>query len=133
MIVIDASAAFAVVSERTVVPALLDRLRGVEEFHAPALIDFEVANAARGNVLGRLIDEAQAQQALNFFAFLPIQRHPLTSALGALLALRDNFTAYDAAYIVLAQALEAPLVTMDAKLTEARRLGVEVELYPPVA
>lgn len=44
------------------------------------------------------------------------------------LDLRDTFTVYDAAYVVLAQALEAPLITADAKLTEARRLGVEVRV-----
>jgi len=42
--------------------------------------------------------------------------------------LRHNFTVYDAAYVVLAEALEAPLVTADAKLEEARRLGIDVQV-----
>jgi predicted nucleic acid-binding protein len=45
------------------------------------------------------------------------------------LALRDNFTVYDAAYVVLAQQLQSPLVTRDAKLADARRIGVVVELF----
>ncbi len=48
--------------------------------------------------------------------------------MGPVLAIRGNFTVYDAAYVVLARALEAPLVTVDVKLLEARRLGVEVRV-----
>lgn len=47
------------------------------------------------------------------------------------LDLRDNFTVYDAAYIVLAQALGAPLVTADAKLAAAATLGVDVQVFRP--
>ena len=57
--------------------------------------------------------------------------YPLSAMMRSVLELRENFTAYDAAYIVLAQALEAPLVTADAKLAEARRLGVDVRVLRP--
>jgi predicted nucleic acid-binding protein len=40
---------------------------------------------------------------------------------------------YDAAYVVLAQALDLPLITADATLTEARRLGVNVRVLRPPA
>ncbi|MGH3503560.1 MAG: type II toxin-antitoxin system VapC family toxin, partial [Nocardioidaceae bacterium] len=56
---------------------------------------------------------------------------PLAAMMGNVLELRDNFTAYDAAYLVLAEALEAPLVTADAKLTAARKLGVDVRVLGP--
>ena len=49
----------------------------------------------------------------------------------AVLDLSENFTVYDAAYVVLAQALEAQLVTADAKLLEACRLGVDVRVLRP--
>ena len=52
----------------------------------------------------------------------------MTSGLASMLALRENFTVYDAAYIVLALALDAPLVTADAKHLEAGRLGLDVRL-----
>jgi predicted nucleic acid-binding protein len=52
----------------------------------------------------------------------------MTGLLGHMLDLRDNFTVYDAVYLVLAQALEAPIVTADAKLQEAARLGVDVRV-----
>ena len=53
----------------------------------------------------------------------------MTGLLGYLLDLRDNFTVYEAAYLVLAQALEAPVVTADAKLKEAARLGIQVRVF----
>ena len=46
-----------------------------------------------------------------------------------MLELRDNLTVHDAVYLVLAQALEAPIVTADAKLREASRLGVDVRVF----
>jgi predicted nucleic acid-binding protein len=46
-----------------------------------------------------------------------------------MLDLRDNFTVYDAAYLLLAQALEAPVVSGDTKLKEATRLGVDVGVF----
>jgi predicted nucleic acid-binding protein len=52
----------------------------------------------------------------------------MTDLLGHMLGLRDNSTVHDAAYLVLAQALEAPLVTADTKLKEAARLGIDVRI-----
>jgi predicted nucleic acid-binding protein len=52
----------------------------------------------------------------------------MTNALGRLLDLREIFTAYDAAYVVLALGLQAPLVTADRKMNEAARLGVQVQI-----
>ena len=99
-----------------------------EELHAPALLDFEVASALRGHTLGGRLDQGRLEEAVADFAAFRIQRHQMTELLGHVLDLRDNFTAYDAAYVVLAQALDAPLVTADAKLTEAGRVGVEVRV-----
>lgn len=107
------------------VPELLALLAD-EELHAPALLDFEVVSALRGHLLGGRLDEVRADEALEDFAALRIERHQMTNALGRLLDLRENFTAYDAAYVVLALGLHAPLVTSDRKMNEAARLGVEV-------
>lgn len=100
-----------------------------EELHAPALLDFEVASALRGHMLGGLLDPARASDAVEDFAGLRIERHTMTEALGEVLDLRNNFTAYDAAYVVLARALGAPLVTVDSKMGEAERLGTHVQLF----
>jgi predicted nucleic acid-binding protein len=85
-----------------------------EDLHAPALLDFEVASALRGHVLGGRLD--------------PV-RLDMTSLLGHMLDLRDNLTVCDAAYLVLAQALEAPVVSAEAKLGEATRLGIGVQPF----
>lgn len=100
------------------------------DLHAPALLDFEVASALRGHVLGGLLDQTRVDEALDDFTALRIERHQMTHALGDMLDLRDNFTVYDAAYVVLALGLEAPLVTSDTKMKEAGRLGVTVRLVP---
>jgi predicted nucleic acid-binding protein len=68
-------------------------------------------------------------KAASDFAAFDIERYEMTADLGAILALRDNFTVCDAAYVVLAQQLQSPLVTRDAKLADARRIGVVVELF----
>ena len=99
-----------------------------EELHAPALLDFEVASALRGHALGGKLDPVRLEEAVDDFIAFRIERHPMTSLLGHILDLRDNFTAYDAAYLVLAQALEAPIVSADAKLEEATRLGIDVRV-----
>jgi len=99
-----------------------------EELHAPALLDFEVASALRGHVLDGKLDPVRLEEAVEDFVAFRIERHPMTDLLGHMLDLRDNFTVYDAAYLVLAQALEVPVVSADAKLREASRLGIEVQV-----
>ena len=100
-----------------------------EELHAPALLDFEVASALRGHVLGGLLGQARLDEALDDFTALRIERHQMTELLDHVLELRDNFTAHDAAYVVLAMALEAPLATSDQEMAEASRLGIAVRDY----
>jgi predicted nucleic acid-binding protein len=100
-----------------------------EELHAPALLDFEVASALRGHLLGGRLDEDRLDDAIEDFTSLTIERHEMTGLLRPVLALRSNFTVYDAAYVVLAQALDVPLVTADLKLREAERAGVDVRVF----
>jgi predicted nucleic acid-binding protein len=125
VIVIEASAMVSALVGNPVNPELLAVLAD-EELHAPAMLDFEVASALRGHVLGGLLDQATLDEALDDFTALRIERHQMTQLLPHVLDLRDNFTAYDAAYVVLAMALEAPLATADRKMTEASRFGIEV-------
>lgn len=109
---------------------LLDLL-ATEDLHAPALLDFEVASALRGHALAGKLSEPRLEEALTDFAALQVERYPMTDQLGSVVALRNNFTVYDAAYVVLAQALRAPIVTADAKLLEASRLGVDITVIRP--
>lgn len=130
MIVIEASAMVDALVGEPANPELLALLAD-EDLHAPALLDFEVASALRGHLLGKRLKATGVDAALDDFAALHIERHHLTGLLRHILRLRSNFTAYDAAYVVLAQALDAPLVTADAKLAEAGRLGIRVEVLVP--
>ena len=127
MIVVESSAMVNALVGNPANPRLLALLAD-EELHAPALLDFEVASALRGHTLGGKLDQLRLDEAVEDFAALRVQRHQMTELLSHLLDLRDNFTVYDAAYVVLAQALEAPLVTADAKLREAGRVGVDVRV-----
>lgn len=98
------------------------------ELHAPSLIDYEVASALRGHALGGKLADERVENATDDYQALHIERYPLSVMIRDVLDLRDNFTVYDAAYVVLAQALELPLVTADVKLSEARKLGVDVRV-----
>lgn len=128
-----------VVESSAIVDALVDDPANAEllaliadsELHAPSLVDYEVASALRGHVLGGKLADIQLKDATDDFSALRIERYPLSTMMRAALELRDNFTVYDAAYVVLAQALEAPLVTADAKLLEARKAGVDVRVLRP--
>lgn len=132
MIVVDASLMVSALVERSADPELL-ALLDAEELHAPTLLDFEVASALRGQALGGKLNQARLDLAVENFAGFRIERHPMIGQLEYILDLRENFTAYDAAYVVLAQALEAPLVTADAKLAHSEKFGVEVRLLRPSA
>ena len=131
MIVIESSAMVDALVDDPANPNLLALLAD-EDLHAPALLDFEVASALRGHMLGGKLDPVRLDQAVEDFSAFQIERHQMTSLLGHMLDLRENFTVYDAAYLVLAQALEAPVVSADTKLKEATRLGIKVQIVSSI-
>lgn len=119
--------------------ALIDALTGVagsdglravlaeEELHAPALVDFEIVSALRGLVFAGRIGPARAQDALTDFDDVPIHRWQADDPLRRrAFHLRDNLSAYDAAYVALAEALQCRLVTRDSRL--ARTSGHSAEI-----
>ena len=130
MIVIESSAMVDALVDEPANPELL-ALVADSELHAPALLDYEVASALRGHVLGGRLAEGQLEDATDDFTSLRIERYPLSSMMSGVLEMRNNFTVYDAAYVVLAQALGVPLVTADTKLEQARTVGVEVRVLRP--
>jgi predicted nucleic acid-binding protein len=88
-----------------------------ERLFAPELLDLEVASVWRRAVRGGHMTEQRARQALADLAVLPLVRAPHASLMPRAWDLRDNLTIYDAAYVALAEALDAPLLTADRKLT----------------
>lgn len=102
-----------------------------EEWHAPQHVDAEVVHALRGLVLGGHLSQHRARDALRDLHDLQLHRWPfdLPLALRALDLAHHNVTAYDAAYLALAEALGVPLITRDRRLARAAAsLSVEVEV-----
>ena len=128
MIVLDASAMVDALVGDPVDRQLLELL-AEEDLHAPALLDFEVASALRGLALAKKLARRRVAEAVEDFGLLRIERHPMTDLLANILDLRERFTVSDASYVVLARALDAPLVTADGKLREAARTGIDVRLF----
>lgn len=128
MIVVDSA---AVVDALTGV-AGTDDLRAylaANDLHAPSLLDVETVSALRGLTLAGRLSPARAQDLLTDFDDLPIQRWPFADALRRrAFQLRDNLTAYDAAYVALAEALDCPLLTRDARLARSGGHGARIEV-----
>lgn len=87
-----------------------------ETLHAPHLLDVEVAQVLRRYVRSKDILPERGAEALADLASLPINRYPYFVLLPRIWQLRHNLTAYDAAYVALAEALDATLVTRDRAL-----------------
>ena len=131
MIVLDASAAIALLLDTQPHAARLqERLASPgEAFHAPHLIDLEVAQTLRRYVLRGDFYPERAAIALDDLTALGIQHHSHSMFLPRIWHLRDNMTAYDAMYVALAEALDAPLVTLDRRLHAAAGTHATIELF----
>lgn len=121
MIVLDAS---AVVDLLLGTPpfgdAVAEHLRRHDgEAHAPHLLDAEVGQVLRRHIRRGELARPRAERAVERLEQLPLTRYPHTPFLRRALALRENLTVYDALYLVLAEALDAPLLTRDAALARA--------------
>jgi predicted nucleic acid-binding protein len=129
VIVIDASALVEVLlntpASGKVAARLFDRN---DTLHAPHLLDLEVAQVLRRYTLSGAMNAARSEQALQDLANLPLNRYPHDIFLLRIWALRRNLTAYDAAYVALAEALEAPLITRDAALARVPGHHARVEV-----
>ncbi|MDA8016249.1 MAG: type II toxin-antitoxin system VapC family toxin [Thermoanaerobaculia bacterium] len=128
MIVIDATAAVELVlmTERGV--SVADRIFGGEEtVHAPDLLDLEVAQVLRKLVPGGEISSERADRAFSDLTNLSVMRHGHRPLRSRVWRLRENFSAYDAAYVALAEALDASLITFDQRLIRAAVALVDVE------
>lgn len=136
MLVVDASIVVRLLSNRRGDDRLRERIAHERRLHAPALIDAEVTSALRGLLISTRattrLTPARADQMLQDYADLPLHRHPMHGLQRRVLDLRHNLTAYDAFYVVLAEALQAPLLTGDGKFARTPDLPVTVETWPTV-
>lgn len=129
MIVLDASAAVELLLGTPVGAQVAARLQAEGgPAHAPHLIDVEVASALRRGVARRLVDQTRAAEALEDLGDLAVVRYPHGPLLARVWELRAGLSPYDATYVALAEQLDAPLVTRDARLGRAGGHGARVEV-----
>ena len=105
------------------------RLRG-EELAAPHLADLEVTSVLRRSVAAGNVTVRRAQQALQDLSDLDVERVTHTSLLPRVWDLRGNYTAYDACYVALAELLQAPLLTYDARMAGGSGARCVLEVFP---
>lgn len=129
MIIVDASALLEILLNTPSGDAVASRLFSDDEaLHAPHLLDVEIAQVLRRYALIGELEPARGLQAMEDLIDLPITRYPHDLLLPRIWELRHNLTAYDAAYVALAEALAAPLVTRDARLASAGGHRAHIEL-----
>jgi predicted nucleic acid-binding protein len=130
VLVVDTSAVLEALAAREPPEGLIERLAGDGDLHAPHLIDVEILHALRRlTAHGELSDE-RAADARADFRELALVRYPHVELSDRIWELRHNMTAYDAAFVALAESLEVPLITCDGRLTTAPGPTARVELFP---
>lgn len=129
MIVVDASALLEFLLQTPLGARVEARLfRDEDDLHAPHLVDVEIIQGLRRLVRAGEVSASRADEAILDLADLYLHRHPHLELLDRAWTLRDNITAYDAMYVVLAEAMDAPVVTCDGPLAKApgHRARIEV-------
>lgn len=128
MIVIDASALIDLLLRGPAAAAIERRMARREILCAPHLIDAEVAQVLRRFAAAGRLDDRRGREALEDLAALRLRRFPHGRLLPEIWRRRHNLTAYDAAYVALAEALDSPLVTRDRRLAAAAGPDIAVEV-----
>jgi predicted nucleic acid-binding protein len=129
VIVLDASAAIELVLRTERADRIAARaLDPIQRLHAPHLIDIEVVQVLRRLHLARELTLERAELAFTDFEKLVVERHAHRSLLRRIWALRSIMSAYDAAYVALAEGLSAPLLTCDEKLSRSHGHDAHIEL-----
>lgn len=117
MLVVDTSAILLALADPTHKAAQL--MADSNDLHAPHLLDIEYLHSVRRLLRQGELDEVQASQLISSLSEVPIERYSHTLMAARIWELRHNLTAYDAAFVALAEALNAPLVTADARMAAA--------------
>ena len=129
MIVLDASAAVDWLVQTAAAQRIESRIFSRNQsLHAPELLDLEVAQVLRRLVQEGTLSAARAEAAIQDLLDLRITRYPHFVLLPRIWQLRHNLSAYDAAYVVLAEKLGATLLTRDARLASAAGHAATIEV-----
>lgn len=133
MTVVDASVMVRLLLAEAGDDQLRERIAGgPRALHAPAHLDVEALSAICGLLRAGRIAQDRAHRMVEQYRSLRIARHAVAPLSDRVLSLRHNFTAYDAAYIALAEALREPLLTADMRLAHAPPgiHAARIETYP---
>lgn len=132
MLVLDASAVTELLLGRPAAEAVASSVREHDfDLHAPHLVDVEVLSALRRVAAAGDASPARAAEAVDDLIDLPLQRYAHEPLVPRIWELRENFSAYDAAYLALAEVLVedgAPLLTADMRLARAASEHTAVEI-----
>jgi predicted nucleic acid-binding protein len=128
MIVIDASVLFEVVADTPGAEPIRERLATDPDHAAPHLIDVEVSGVIRREWLRGALDATAAAQAVADLRDWPGDRYGHRPLLERAWELRDTIRGWDAVYVALAEALDAPLLTTDGRLATASGPSCTIEV-----
>ena len=131
MIVVDTSAVLSILLGRPAVLGLADRVLSDGDLHAPHLLDVEFQHALWRLARTGAISDDRASDARTDLADMAVARYPHVPLADRMWDLRHNMTAYDAAFVVLAEILAVPLITCDARLARAPGHRAAVEVFLP--
>jgi predicted nucleic acid-binding protein len=94
-------------------------LRGAGEIAAPDLVDVETVSVLRKRWLAGTVSEKRFAAAVDDLVQLDLERYPALRFMRRAFELRANVTAYDSAYVALAEELGCELLTADQRLASA--------------
>lgn len=127
LIVVDASCIVRILTSSDEVAADVKSFLRGKALYAPTLVDYEVTSALRGLSRKHSEIEQAASVYLRHLANMPIRREGAQPLIARIWSLRHNYTAYDASYVALAEALDATLVTCDEKFARAGAARCPIE------
>ena len=130
MIVLDTSAAIDWLLQTPAGERIEQRIYGQKEtLHTVHLLDVEVVQVLRRLVREGTLTAKRAEEAIGDLAALRITRYAPVLLLPRIWRLRQNLIAYDAAYVALAEELQAPLITRDQRIASAPGHAAKIEIF----
>jgi predicted nucleic acid-binding protein len=109
--------------------ALRARLHDVESLNAPTLLEYELLSALFGMRRGGKLIDVQVERAINSYKLVNIIHHRMFDFWKRAQELSYNLSAYDAQYVALAEALDLPLITCDARIARSGAAKCAIEVF----
>jgi predicted nucleic acid-binding protein len=128
--VIDCSAMVELLAARSATgDAIANRLARTHSVHAPYVLDAEIVSSLLGLIRGQKITEQEADDAIRNYRAFPIDQHDVLPLWSRIKILYANLSGYSAQYVALAEALDMPLITTDARIKRSRAAHCSVEVF----